>query len=47
MDSTEGMKKTVEDLGKANAEAMKRLDEAVKQIQENRRKQTEEPVRYQ
>lgn len=42
MDTTEKMIKSINDLNKAHAEAMKRLDDKIKQVQENRRKQTGE-----
>ena len=41
MGETEGMKKTIAELHKAQTEAMKRLDEGVKQVNATRQKQTE------
>ncbi len=45
MDETEGMKTTIADLSKAQTEAMKRLDEGIKQVNATRREQTEQQRR--
>lgn len=47
MDATERMKKSIENLNKTNTEAMIRLDEGIKRVLENRRKQTGEQSRPQ
>lgn len=47
MDSTEGIKTSIKELKKAQAEKSKRIKAAVKEVQQGRHIQTEPQTRYQ
>ena len=47
MEAAEGMRTTIKELKKVQAEKTKRVREAVKEIQQSRHTQTEQPPRSQ